>query len=117
MSDQLDQETLEKIRALGGDALLTELVGVYLENTPARLEALGSGMRDGDLAQVEKAAHSIRSSSVSLGARTVADEAAVVERMAQGRINGDLEASVAGLETMLRKLIETLHSDFDVEKS
>ena len=82
MEGSLDPEIVEQIRQLGGDKLLAELVEIYLEHSPRRLRDLRASIEDGDLERAGKAAHSIRSSSISLGARAVAEEAGVLERFA-----------------------------------
>ena len=111
MDAPLDSEIVEQIRELGGDRLLADLVDLYVEHTPGRLEAIDSGLRAGDLKQVEKAAHSIRSSSVSLGARDVAEEAAVVERLAQSGAGGELKEKLISLEQSIAGLIGYLQAE------
>jgi len=89
MDTPLDPETVERIRQLGGEELLSELVGLFLVHTPERLKSLRAGVFENDLSRAEKAAHSFRSSSVTLGARSAAEQAGVLERMAH---RGECEA-------------------------
>lgn len=107
----LDREIVEQIRELGGDKLLADLVDIYLEHTPGRLEALDTGLNVGDLEEVERAAHSIRSSSVSLGARWVAEEAALVEALARRGAREELARKAVGLEEAIASLMGYLRSE------
>ena len=56
----------------GGVDLLRSLIRSYLTDAPARVSAIEDGMRRGDAAGVARAAHTLRSSSASLGATTLA---------------------------------------------
>lgn len=110
----LDQTTLDQIRNLGGDALLGKLVRMYLENTPLRLEEIRRGLQQGDLSRTELASHSLRSSSVTLGAVEVAATAASLEKMARsgdtqgvGRALPELDETVTAACAVLSALIET----------
>ncbi len=108
MAETLDQATLSQIRDLGGDELLHKLVSMFLENTPLRLEEIRRGLKMGDLARTEVAAHSLRSSSITLGATGVSELAAAVERMARA---GD-EAALREALPRLGKRVEDLYAEF-----
>ena len=70
-SSVLDQDVITSLRELGGTDdpdLFTELVTLFLEDTPQRLDELGEAMSAQDAAGLERSAHSLKSSSANLGA-------------------------------------------------
>jgi len=64
---RLDPAALERLRELGGEALVIKMIDLFLENTPKRIQAAFDGDRKGDWHEVERAAHSIKSSAANLG--------------------------------------------------
>ena len=91
----LDPRALDQIRALqkpGDSTLVDRIIGVYLESSPALIERLRVGLRDGNAVAVREAAHALKSSSASLGAAALAALAQQLE--ARGR-SGDLSRSAA----------------------
>ena len=74
MSDKqpiLDRGVIASLRELGGDddpGLFTELVGMFLADTPERMHALSEAMEKRDPTALERAAHALKSSSANLGA-------------------------------------------------
>ena len=67
----LDQNVLTALKELGGEddpELLTELVDLFLDDTPQRLGELDRALESGNAAAVENAAHALKSSAANLGA-------------------------------------------------
>jgi HPt (histidine-containing phosphotransfer) domain-containing protein len=87
------------LRWLGGDqALLRELVGIFMDDGPKRLEALRQAMTASDVQLLEQVAHSLKGSAAILGASRLQESALALEEAAQdGRAeNGvDLVADIA----------------------
>jgi HPt (histidine-containing phosphotransfer) domain-containing protein len=75
----LDPQAIENLRALdpdGNDEFLREIVGIFLEDTPLRINDLDQSALANDPARFVRAAHSIKGSSANIGAnalRTVAE--------------------------------------------
>jgi HPt (histidine-containing phosphotransfer) domain-containing protein len=68
------------LRWLGGDRrLLRELVGIFVDDGPKRLEALRTAVRTVDGRQVEQIAHSLKGSASILGAGRLRDAAQALE--------------------------------------
>jgi HPt (histidine-containing phosphotransfer) domain-containing protein len=68
------------LRWLGGDRrLLRELVGIFVDDGPKRLEALRTAVRTVDGQQVEQIAHSLKGSASILGAGRLRDAAQALE--------------------------------------
>lgn len=67
----LDPMALDQLRPFKGHeggSLLGNLIEVYLEQLPGRVEGLLRACRDGDAHTVFKIAHTLKSTSASLGA-------------------------------------------------
>ncbi len=67
----LDRGVIASLRELGGDddpGLFTELVGLFLEDTPERIRALSEALERKDPTALERAAHALKSSAANLGA-------------------------------------------------
>lgn len=72
VTDVLDMTVVDELIALSDDGdpeLLLDLIGLFLSDSPSKLEAVSEGVQTGDLDRVERAAHSLKGSSGNLGAR------------------------------------------------
>jgi HPt (histidine-containing phosphotransfer) domain-containing protein len=93
------------LRWLGGDRrLLQELVGIFVDEGPKRLEALGAAVRAVDGQQVEQIAHSLKGSASILGAGRLRDAAQALEDAAHdgqaanrlvGQVAREVERAIA----------------------
>jgi HPt (histidine-containing phosphotransfer) domain-containing protein len=77
----LDEAVLEQLlETVGGDrTFLAELVEAYLGDSPGLLEAMRSGLRGDDRTSLRRAAHTLKSTSASLGATVFAAACREVE--------------------------------------
>ncbi|KAF0184447.1 MAG: EAL domain-containing protein [Hyphomonadaceae bacterium] len=71
----------------GAPDFVQRVVGLYLDQAPKRLGEMEASLASGDQDAAARAAHAIKSMSLSLGAKVVADLAAHAERRV--RIEGD----------------------------
>jgi HPt (histidine-containing phosphotransfer) domain-containing protein len=63
-----DSQALARIRMWGGERLVRDLTELFLAQVPQRVAAAREGIRTGNAAEVERAAHSLKSSCGQLGA-------------------------------------------------
>jgi HPt (histidine-containing phosphotransfer) domain-containing protein len=80
----LDTETLAALRSLqedGEDDLLAELIDLFLEDAPERLDAIRQAVDASDWAGLAERAHSLKGSCASLGAVHMASLCARLEAM------------------------------------
>ena len=73
----LDMEVVEELLALTGDGdpeLLLDLIHMFLEDAPSKLEAIAQGLEAGDMERVAHAAHSLKGSAGNLGIHMVQDD-------------------------------------------
>ena len=113
MESPLDSAVVEQIQQLGGDKLLSELVEIFLSQAPNRLRELRAGIAEDDFERVAKAAHSFRSSSVSLGARAISEAAGVLERLADEGAGEEIGRRLPAFEASLSELLSFLRNEFD----
>jgi len=66
----VDREVLDELeRSVGDDrAFLRELIETYLEDAPRQIASLRSGIVAGDVESTNRAAHTLKSTSASIGA-------------------------------------------------
>lgn len=90
----LDPTVLDELRSLdpaGADALVRELVQLFAQDTPPRLEEMEQALGRGDALAFGRAAHGIKGSAANLGATALQQAADEAERsgraghLAEGR--------------------------------
>jgi CheY-like chemotaxis protein len=64
----IDPSVLEGLGKVGGDELIQRIVRIYLADSNAKLNDLRSAAAHGDLGQLARVAHSLKSSSANVGA-------------------------------------------------
>ena len=64
----IDAAALDRLRRFGGHSLLGRMIDLFLVAAPERIEAASRARAAGDAEGVERALHSLKSSSAQLGA-------------------------------------------------
>jgi len=101
---QLDMTAIAQLRdVFDGD--LTDVVATYLRDTPEQLQIIGEAIALRDFTVMHRAAHSLKSSSYSLGAHVVGKLAERLEALA--RAHGELSGAAA-LHVELQKAADVL---------
>ena len=98
----LDRRALATIRSLdnsGGDAVLRQVIGIYLKNTPTLVQAMRCAADSGNAAALGEAAHSLKTSSFYVGAAGIGALCREIETNAKSSPSVDSAALVATLET------------------
>jgi HPt (histidine-containing phosphotransfer) domain-containing protein len=104
----IDPEAIENLRALtpdDPDSFLRDIIGIFLEDTPARIADLRQSLAAGDQEAFTRAAHSVKGSSSNLGATYLRAVASDLEH--RGKTEG-----IAGLGS----LVDDLESTFNVAR-
>jgi HPt (histidine-containing phosphotransfer) domain-containing protein len=73
---------LEKLKNLGGDEFVAEMVDLFLGDTPQQLGEALAALRAGELGGVQRRVHSLKSSAGNFGARALQELAFRAERLA-----------------------------------
>jgi HPt (histidine-containing phosphotransfer) domain-containing protein len=83
----IDPAALQRLEDWGGPSLSKEIVRLFLENGPARVDQIRGAMDGEDLDVPERGAHSLKSSAANVGAQLLQKVASELESAASG---GDL---------------------------
>ena len=94
------------LRWLGGDRhLLSELVGIFVDDGPKRVQAIRVALTAADVRQVEQVAHSLKGSASILGATQLQSAALALEDAAHDGHTENGPALVAQIASELDKVI------------
>ncbi|HEY9875120.1 MAG TPA: response regulator [Candidatus Obscuribacterales bacterium] len=108
----IDAKTLQSFRKMVGenaDEILAEMIDCYLEDAPKLMQEITEAVSQGNVAQLRQAAHTLKSSSATLGAKSLSslcNELEIISR--NGNTEGgldklpQLEAEYARVKTALR---------------
>jgi HPt (histidine-containing phosphotransfer) domain-containing protein len=80
-AERLEQQ-LARLDEIGGPEFVGEMIDLFLDLGPQRLNAARTGLAAGDLGEVAKAVHPLKSSAGNLGADRVHDLAERTEQLA-----------------------------------
>jgi len=100
----LEASALQSLRDLGGAEFLAEVVTVFLADAPALITSLRSSLDRGDTEELRRAAHTLKSNGLTLGASAFAELCRTIEQSAKGgRLHG-----IAGLVDRVEQEYRTL---------
>src|SRR5688500_8342999 len=88
--DVLDPDVVDRLRQLtppGEPDVLTEILQLFLDDVPGRIETLRAATAAGDAIAVQRAAHSLKGSSGNIGARALYE---VCRQLDDSAKSGDL---------------------------
>jgi HPt (histidine-containing phosphotransfer) domain-containing protein len=105
-------ETFLALRRQGGPDPRLRLIMVFLTSSPAILDAMRAALQSADADSLSKAAHSLKSGSLNMGAVGLGNLCATLEKVGRNGTTekaGDLFARVeqeyAAVETAFRKIV------------
>ena len=97
----IDPEAIANLRELNpgdGGEFLREIIAIYLEDTPKRIEDLKATLKAGDTPAFTRAAHTIKGSSANVGAQVLKGIAERLEVMSRSDGLGKAAPVVAEVE-------------------
>lgn len=97
----IDPAALKRLEDWGGEKLSKEIVRLFLENGPTRVEQIREAMDGDDLDVPERGAHSLKSSAANVGAQLLQKVSGEIELAAS---EGDLK--------LVRDLVPNLEEAF-----
>jgi signal transduction histidine kinase/CheY-like chemotaxis protein len=115
---KLDRAALESIRALerpGAANLLHQVVMTYLKNTPAQIRALRDGAASKNANLLRDTAHSLKSSSLNVGATDLTRMCRDLELGCRSGMIGDAPLRVAAIEQEFALVEEILLAEIEAE--
>ena len=107
----------DAIKAMGDDReIYEEVLSVYLDSTPNFIRELQQALNDGDREGFKRCAHSIKSSSQTIGAMKIGTFGAGLEREALVIETGDAQKKIEQIREEYMKLLNALKDEgFTVE--
>lgn len=107
----IDPEAIENLRALddegGGDTFLREVIEIFKEDTPLRIQEMRDSLRTGDQVCFTRAAHSIKGSSSNVGANRLRSLAQDLEARSRESLEG-LASDVEEMDRVFREACDAL---------
>lgn len=99
----IDEAAFRALReSVGDDAgFISDLIETYLAEAPALLASLRAGLVANDVAAARRAAHTLKSTSASLGALALSEASRAIETLAA---HGDVASAAAGVAQLEAKL-------------
>ena len=104
-------DTLRELNEDGEPDIVTELIDLFLRDTPPRLAALKDAIREGDVQALSQNAHTLKGSSANLGATRLASLNAELHSQAS---DGSLEGAgrlLAQLDNEFERVRHLLESE------
>ena len=104
MDDVLDQSVLDELLSFADDGdpeLLLDLINMFLDDGPSKVQAVQEGIAAGDFDKAERAAHSLKGSSGNLGAVRVQDVAESLQVAGRSRDQASVDGLVDSLVSSL----------------
>jgi HPt (histidine-containing phosphotransfer) domain-containing protein len=110
-ADALDSAVVESLlESVGGDKeFLKELFDAYAEESPGLLEAIESAAGSGDHERLRHAAHTLKSTSASLGATGVSELSRELEASGKDEV-APRAAAIADLRPMLEAALGAMQA-------
>jgi HPt (histidine-containing phosphotransfer) domain-containing protein len=96
-----DPAALDRLARFGGAKLLREMIRLFLEAAPARIDAARAAVKDRDVSGAEQALHSLKSSAAQLGAMRM-------QRLSQAGEERARAGSLTGVPELVQELDDEL---------
>ncbi|HEX5050865.1 MAG TPA: Hpt domain-containing protein [Planctomycetota bacterium] len=120
MDQILDMSVVEELLSFSDDGdpeLLLDLIQMFLDDGPCKVQAVSEGLAAGDFDKMERAAHSLKGSSGNLGARLLQETCEQMQIATRNkkledsrRLATELVANFNQAEIALRKLLDGFKS-------
>jgi CheY-like chemotaxis protein/HPt (histidine-containing phosphotransfer) domain-containing protein len=98
----MDFSRLEEFREFDDDELTMtrEVIGLFLADTPPRIEAMEGALSAGDAGALARAAHALKGGASNIGAKAIQQHADALESAAKEALPGDAKLRVAKLREL-----------------
>ncbi|MFN0243083.1 MAG: ATP-binding protein [Planctomycetota bacterium] len=116
MDEVIDMKVIQALKELGGaddPRLIYELIDIFLDDAPVQMQRIEQGLATQDIKSVERAAHTLKSSSANIGALALSSVCKQIEESARKQ---DVDAVKPLVSTSVQKLdevkvaLKTIHS-------
>ncbi len=105
------RESLERLRREIGETVFEEVLAAYLSESPGRVARIVEAAATGELAQVARAAHGLKSTSGVLGAETLTAVVDLIEGHARANRLAETRAHVVNLTVVYGEAERALRAE------
>jgi two-component system sensor histidine kinase/response regulator len=105
--------SFEELQEDGGADLVVELIALYLQDAPVKIDAIRQAVMTADGESVKRAAHSLKGSSGTLGIRQLASVCGELECLADAGLTPRANGMLHRLENEFVRVQEALTSELD----
>lgn len=106
----INPKALKRLEEWGGTDLVHQMVRLFLENSPARVEQIRTVFGDDPGSVPERGSHSLKSSAANVGAERLREVATRIEHAASENDFDQVRALVPELEDVFKEAIQALES-------
>ncbi len=109
----LDEDALNNIRSLqrpDRPDILKKIIGLYLNDSPAKLRSLRESVESRNLSAMQEIAHSMKSASANLGALALASLCRALEIKGHDKSSDEMETILLEIEEQYRLVEAELKS-------
>ena len=106
---RIEPEALKRLEEWGGPALVSKMIALFLEHSPERMDRVRAGVARSLPEEIERGAHSLKSSAANLGGTELRELLAVVEGHGE---RGEVDA-VAALLPLLESLYRETFAELE----
>ncbi|HTC64095.1 MAG TPA: response regulator [Candidatus Saccharimonadales bacterium] len=107
MQELIDRASLLE-RVEGDHELLGEMIQIFMEEAPALMDAMRESLRIGDMAVLERSAHSLKGAVSNLSSKATAAAALKLEHDAKENNAQSAKESLAAVEEIMKLLLPAL---------
>lgn len=112
----LDPGAVDRLLRIGGQDFLIEMIDLFLEHAPRRLEAARAAYGESDFQTLYRAAHSLKSTAGNLGARPLQAVAERVEGLAAAEDGEEIPPLLDDMERRYEQVRAELQAERERRK-
>jgi two-component system sensor histidine kinase/response regulator len=106
-SELIDRASLLE-RVEGDHELLAEMIQIFMEEAPALMNAMHEALQNGDMAELERTAHSLKGAASNLSSKVTSNAALNLEQDAKNNDVRSAKESLAEVEGVMKLLLTAL---------
>lgn len=106
----VDVETLTQLQKATGDdpRIMRKVIDVYLGDAPRQIELIRTGVSDGNMERVNRGAHTLKSTSGTMGAHRLAQMSRELEAMTAPGLEDTIDFADSQMATRIAALVAEL---------
>lgn len=110
-NQHVDPTQIQNLIELGGPALLSKMIDLYLENAPLRLREILENEQTNNWEGVFQAVHKLKSSSGNFGANPLFELCGQIEQTIRENRIAEVPLQIRELETRLQEVLTILQTE------